>query len=157
MFPRGQHLWAGLTSIHNYIEYYGTGGGLTRPLYSETLTEAARLLDRPGLRQLAKDYAALGRAWTTLAETALPSRVPEFKQAARLMARREELLQSGPEGREDAASTWEQLAALVTEVARNFPLTEAESAALRQELQAQVRAIHEEEERLAVALQESLR
>jgi hypothetical protein len=125
MFPRGQHLWAGLTSTHNYIEYYGTGGGLTRPLYSETLTEAAGLLDRPGLRQLAKDYAALGAAWTTLAETALPSRVPQFAQAARLMARREELLQSGPEGREDAASTWEQLAALGTEVARNFPLTEA--------------------------------
>src|SRR5262249_23922096 len=28
----GPRLWAGLTSIHNYVEYYFTGGGLCRPL-----------------------------------------------------------------------------------------------------------------------------
>lgn len=156
VFPRGRHLWTGLTSIHDFVEHYGTGGGLSRPLFADTLAEAAPLLKRPGLRRLSEAYAHLGTAWTELATAALPPEIPLFAQASQLMARRAELLHSGPEGKDDAASVWRDLATLGATAARKFPLTEAESIALRQELQRRVRAIHEEEERLAGELQQAL-
>ena len=40
VFTPGSRLWRGLTSINEYIEHYGTGGGLSRPLFSEFLIEA---------------------------------------------------------------------------------------------------------------------
>jgi len=40
VFTPGSRLWRGLTSINEYIEHYGTGGGLSRPLFAEFLVEA---------------------------------------------------------------------------------------------------------------------
>src|SRR5262249_59930447 len=40
VFPRGPRLWQGLTSVYEFIEHYGTGGGLCRPIFAEFLTEA---------------------------------------------------------------------------------------------------------------------
>lgn len=156
VFPRGRHLWSGLTSIHDFVEHYGTGGGLCRPLFAEALAEAAPMLKRPALLELASAYAELGEAWTALAGAALPSGVPRFAEAARLMARRSELLHSEPDGKAEMASVWQELFALGAKAAREFPLDESESSALRRELQVRMATIHAEEERLAVGLQHAL-
>lgn len=152
MFPPGPRLWRGLTSIHEFIEHFGTGGGLMRPLFAETLHEAAGLLKRPALARLAREYAALGTAWTELADHALPDAVPLFVEARDLMARRTELVYSGPDGTEDAAGVWSRLETLGQRSAKGFPLGEAEAAALRRHLQERVRALHATETRLAGAL-----
>lgn len=152
IFPPGPRLWRGLTSIHEFVEHYGTGGGLVRPLFAETLREAAALLKRPALARLADDYATLGARWSELADAALPADVPLFAEARRLMARKAELTWSGADGAEDAAATWRALEALGARSKREFPLEAAESADLRGELQERVRAIHAEEERLAARI-----
>lgn len=152
IFPPGPRLWRGLTSIHEFVEYYGTGGGLLRPLFAETLREASRLLARPALATLADDYAALGAQWSDLADAALPAEVPMFVEARRLMARKAELTWSGAEGAEDAAAAWQALEALGARTRREFPLDAGEAAELRRALQARVRAIHAEEVRLAEVL-----
>ena len=61
-FSAGRNLWRGLTSILDFTEHYGTGGGLTRPLFSDFLQEASQALERPDLAELAERYAELGAA-----------------------------------------------------------------------------------------------
>jgi hypothetical protein len=151
IFAAPANLWRALTGMYQYIETYGTGGGLCRTIFSDGLAEAADALKHPPLHALSKRYADLGRQWTELAEAALPGDVPLFAQARELMTRRAELLhQGGPA--EEIAATWSQLEALSKQAQAQFPLSEAEAAELRRGLQKRVRAIHEGE----VAAREAL-
>lgn len=81
VFPPGPRLWDALIGVHDWIEGYGTGGGLGRPLFAAFLAEAAGLLADPALSRAADHYAALGAAWTDLAEAAIPAGVPLFDAA----------------------------------------------------------------------------
>jgi hypothetical protein len=152
MFPPGPRLWRGLSSIHEFVEHYGTGGGLMRPMFAESLREAATLLKQPKLARLADQYLALGQRWSELAEAALPASVPMFDQARALIARKAELVYSGPDGGEDAATVGAQIEALGARSRKEFPLNDVQAATLRQELQRRVRAIHAAESDLAAAL-----
>ena len=69
IFKPGPNLWRGLTSISDFIEHYGTGGGLMLPMFSEFLAGAASALSMPELEPAAVRYAALGAEWTELAES----------------------------------------------------------------------------------------
>src|SRR5262249_52319815 len=69
-------LWRGLVSIYDFIEHYGAGGGLSRPIFAESLQEAADALHDPSLRTLAGRYSELGQHWSDLAAAALPDDVP---------------------------------------------------------------------------------
>lgn len=152
IFPPGPRLWRGLTSIHEFVEYHGTGGGLMRPLFAATLREAAALLKQSKLARLADEYDTLGRDWSALADAALPGGVPMFDEARALIARKAELVLSGPERGEDAAAVGASLEALGARSADEFPLTDPDTAALREALQDRVRSIHTNEARLAAEL-----
>src|SRR3982750_3396646 len=93
-FTPGARLWRGLTSINEYVEHYGTGGGLSWPLFAEFLGKAAEALGRKPMRIVADQYAELGRAWSALADAALPDDVPAMREAKELLARRAELMHS---------------------------------------------------------------
>jgi hypothetical protein len=144
VFPLGHRLWQGLRSIHEYIEHYGTGGGLQRPIFAEFLEEAGTSLKLPPLSQLSQRYAALGRRWSELADAALPDRVPAFKRGKSLLARKSELLMSGGTANEIRA-VWEQLGEITEELKKTFPLSQAEGDELRRDLQSRVRDIYRDE------------
>ena len=144
LFPPGPRLWHGLTSAHYFIEHYGSGGGLTRPLFAEALAVAGDLLAAPGLRDLAARYAALGEGWRNLADAALPDAAPLCREAKALYREQASLLRAGASPAEDAA-TWQSLADLGDQVTATFPFDDASAAALRADLQARVRALYEGE------------
>lgn len=145
-FPPGRKLWTGLTSLHDFVEHYGTGGGLTRPLFAEFLAEAADALADSGLADLSDRYHALGRGWSELADMALPDGVEAFRQAKALLAEKAELLYSQAEGRvEKTRAAWERLEALAGQAEEDFPLTDGEAEALRRDLKGKVLALHEAE------------
>jgi hypothetical protein len=141
VFPPGHRLWRGLTSIYDYVEHYGTGGGLCRPLFADFLAEAAAALDDRPLTILSERYAALGRDWSELADAALPDDVPLFRDAKSLLARKAELTHAGG-SRDDLRGVWEQLGALEAAARERFPLGEADSAALRAALQRRGRELY---------------
>jgi hypothetical protein len=85
IFAAPANLWRALTGVYEYIESYGTGGGLCRTLFADGLAEAAEVLAQEPLLALAKRYAELGAQWTELAEAALPSDVPLLAQARELI------------------------------------------------------------------------
>jgi hypothetical protein len=146
IFPPGKHLWTALTSMHQYIEHYHTGGGLCRPIMAVFLSGAADVAKQPKLREVAKRYADLGEQWTGLANAALPVEVAMFKQARQLHARRAELTSSeSAESASEIRSVYEQLAALHKQAAERFPLSADESNTLRRDLQTRIRKIHADE------------
>jgi len=155
-FPAGRNLWRGLTSILDFTEHYGTGGGLTRPIFSDFLQEASQALERPDLAELAVQYAELGTAWSALAEAALPDEVGQFREAKELLRRKAELfLSEGARGRESYAEIWSRLDQLAEEAAESFPLPQPEIQSLLQGLSERVGELHRLETQAAAALDQA--
>jgi hypothetical protein len=150
-FPHGANLWRGLCALYDFVEHYGTGGGLCRPLFADFLAEAAEALRRPDLASLAERYAALGRGWSDLADAALPDSVTELREAKQLYLRKAELLHAGGPANE-VRIVWSQLDALAQRAAERFPLTPAASAELRAGLRARLLALHDGEVAALAAL-----
>jgi hypothetical protein len=157
-FPRGRALWQGLRSIHDFIEHYGTGGGLCRPMFAEFLAEAGAALEQPRLVVLGRRYARIGELWTELASAALPAQVPELAETRRLLTHKAELLHSGGAAATEAVrAAWRDLDALADRVADRFPLDDDAALRLRRDLQQRAHAIHAEEQAAADALAEVTR
>lgn len=144
VFTPGKRLWQGLTSIYDYIEHYGTGGGLCRPMFADSLNEAADALNDPRLSEAASRYEELGRAWSELAKAALHPGVPLFRKARELFAEKAELLAAGAPA-DEVRGVWTQIGKLADQAAECFPLSDKQVVNLRIELQQKVRALYEGE------------
>jgi hypothetical protein len=141
--------------MYEYIESYGTGGGLCRTIFADGLAEAADALAQNQLLALSKRYAELGAQWTALAEAALPSDVPLFAQARELIIRRAELLHAGGPAKA-IAEVWSQLGELQRRAKAQFPLPAAAAVELRASLQKRVRTLYDGEVAAQQALQAAL-
>jgi uncharacterized protein DUF4872/butirosin biosynthesis protein H-like len=144
IFPPGPLLYTGLWSVHEFIEHYGTGGGLCRPIFSDFLAESAVALKDPALDSLARRYAELGRDWSALAEAALPDSMPALREVKELFAHKWELMHTGG-GRAEVADCWKALSERGAAMEENFPLDAAASKALRRDLKQRVTALYEGE------------
>lgn len=155
VFARGHRAWNGLISMYDFIEHYGTGGGLCRPLFAEFLSEAADALGDATLRLLGERYQQLGRAWSELASAALPDDKPAFREARQLLVEKAELVAAGgpPEAMSDV---WTRLDRLQKAAKSDFPLSEAQYGALRDDLRSRVLAIYEQERAACTALGETI-
>ncbi len=141
LFKPGPNLWRGLTWIVTSIEFYGTGGGLCRPLFAEFLQEAANAVGRPELQEMSEVYADLGRLWSDLADAALPDSVPVMREVKQQLALRSELTHTGADPAEVRA-VW----ATLSELQKGpFPLSEDEYAELRGELAPRIKRLYEGE------------
>jgi Domain of unknown function (DUF4872)/Butirosin biosynthesis protein H, N-terminal len=136
-------LWNGLTSIYDCIEHsMGTGGGLSRPLFAEFLTEAAAATRQKPLARLAEKYNELGAEWSALADVALPMDVPLFRSARELYARKAELVSAGsPADTAELRDVQQKFQALAQKAVERFPLTDADCSALRATLAERVSAL----------------
>jgi hypothetical protein len=156
LFPRGRKLWQGLTSIYQFIENYGTGGGLCRPIFAEFLTEAGEALKSADLLRLAEQYQALGRDWSALAEAALPDNVPAFREAKESRALALERMLCGVAANGAAKDSAEPPPAKGRSTDEEFPLSEAECRELRASLQARILALYDGELAAHAALGQAL-
>ena len=137
-------LWQGLTSIYDCIEHsMGTGGGLSRPLFAEFLTEAAAATKQKSLTRIADKYNELGAQWSALADAALSIDVPLFRSARELFARKAELVSAAsPADTAELRDVQQHFQALAQKAVERFPLTEADCSALRATLAERVSALH---------------
>ena len=152
VFPRGHRLWTGLTMLYEFIELYGTGGGLCRPIFADYLSSLGEQIGRSDLADIGAGYNELGEAWTGLAAAALPEGSGPMAEARHLLTRRAELRASAPD---DPAMIHElslRLNALAEQAARDFPLSEDDCGSLLSELADQASMIHDKEKDLSGAL-----
>jgi hypothetical protein len=140
VFPPGKHLWTALTSLHDYIENFHTGGGLCRPIFAEFLREAAQTLQEPRLESLAAKYSEIGRLWTDMANAALPQDVPLMKRAQSLLVRK-----ATRPAADEIRRIWDELSELSRQASESFPLSPRNCQALQKDLQERLKQIHEKE------------
>jgi hypothetical protein len=156
-FPPGIKMYAILKSVYQYTHLWYTGGCGGRGVYADFLDEAAEILSKPALKDVATQYRAAANLWDDLYQALLPDNVALFKETRELMARnsmlfREQGAASLPERQKISA----RLAVIRESIAADFPLTDAEAAALRENLRDHIMKIHDAEKEAILVLKDTI-
>ena len=139
-------LYSALRSIYEGVVLMGTGGDGLRGLYADFLTEAAPVIDKPALNEVAAAYRALAAQWVDLAMAALPDSVPPLAETRALLAERDRLLWAGGDAATEAMRPLtERLGALSREHNLRFPMPDADIDALFALLSGKLLAIYDAE------------
>ena len=135
VFPPGLHLYVGLQWTFKCIQLLDTGGGGLRGMYADFLEEASEVVNRPGLKDLAKRYRTSEQLWTDLAQAALPDEVPLFKATKELLTRTEHLfLEKGMESIPEMEGIRQEQNELTAQATTDFPLNAQQSQELLDDL-----------------------
>ena len=156
VFKTRRGLYTALKSLFEGIELEGNAGGGLRGLYADFLDEAAGVLNRPVLRDVATTYRALASQWTALAEAALPDAAPPFEETKRLLRRKHAALMQGQPGVTLAQPLTDQLSDLGRRTSREFPLEDAAIIALFGDLGERLASLYGAEKEALVELQNAL-
>ncbi|MBI3158392.1 MAG: hypothetical protein HYZ26_02185 [Chloroflexi bacterium] len=162
-FPPGPAMFAALAGnggpmpgLYGWALGWGDGGA-ERARYADFLDEAARILNRPALRQVAVQFRHSHAAWRELAALALPDSAPSLAEARRLHDRRARLFwEQGGEALPDLQELARQQRALAARMEREFPLDETQAADFRAALAIQVLKIYSLEEEAVTALRDAM-
>lgn len=159
VFPPGVAMYAGLTTAYSFASLFGKGleGDAERSTYATFLEEAATLLAKPALRQVADLFRASAEEWRALPQVLLPDQITPFAQARRLLWRRHEaFLQKGNGALEEMQTIDAQLAEIRRSMSDDFPLTEVEVLSLREQIAAHLLRIRDREQAAVLAFQEAM-
>jgi hypothetical protein len=159
IFPRGRALLSGLATLFTSIEgmTFNTAPGAERAIFAAALDEAAALLDRPALNDVAERFRANAPVWTALAEAALPADAPALAEMRDLLRREQALfIEQGAESTDERRAIHERLDALRTMADADFPLDEAATADLLADLRERVLDLHARETDAFKALRAAL-
>ncbi len=157
VFPPGLNLFVGLQWTYKCIQTQETGGGALRGLYADFLEEAAEVVGKPRLKELAGRYRELERHWTGLAEAALPDEISLLRRSRELIFRAEQtFLDKGMDAIPEMEGIRTEQAALREEAISDFPLDKAGSQALLDDLHDRLVLIVEAEKEATQILKTAL-
>jgi hypothetical protein len=163
LFPRGPALYQALGAslrqpgIFSWAMTWGSDIDADRRLFAEFLDEAAVILNKPGLRAVGERLRAAADAWHALAMAALPEGVPLLREARELQLRRRALfVEQGEAAAEERAAIRARLDEMRKEAEKEFPMGEAEVAALMEKLSELVGEVSRVEREAVEALQKRL-
>ncbi len=126
-FPAGPKMYAGLITAFNHYGVTGIRDDAERELYATFLEEAALILKKPQLQQVADTFRKSSVVWRELAERLLPDAIAPFGKSRRLIQRKEMLFRSqGNRALPEIQRINEELKSIRAAMADDFPLTEGE-------------------------------
>ncbi len=156
-FPPGIKMYAVLKSAFQYTHLWYTGGCGGRTVYADFLDEAATSLAKPALKDVSVQYRTTAKLWDELYEAMLPDSVPLFKETRELMTRSSSLFhEQGAASLPERQQISARLDAIHEIVAADFPLTDVEAAALRENLRDHVLKIHDAEKEAILTLKDAM-
>lgn len=139
-------MYAGLKSAYDYLHTWDYGGAYSRRDFADFLDEAAVILSRPALKEVANGFRKAAQCWESLETALLPDMWEPLKETRELIWRQVELfIEQGGASLEERRSLSQRLKAIRQDMETGFPLSDAEAAALRDELRAAVLAVHDSE------------
>jgi hypothetical protein len=163
VFKPGPRLFQGLAGspsqpgAFDWIMTWGAAPDAERGLYADFLDEAAVIVNKPGLRDVAVQFRNSARLWHALADSVLPAEVPALAEAKALHLRRHTLfVEQGEAALEEIKAINARWRALMAEVAQDWPMTDAEVTALRERMAEGVLAVHAAEAQAVEALQKEM-
>lgn len=131
LYP-GVKLYTMLMTGCEYMLLNGNGGDGSRSLYADFLDEAAKILEKPALRDAANAYRDTAKMWEKLGENMLPDSLPAYKETRQLIAQDYELfLAKGNASLPERRDLLTRLQTIRDEQAAE-PLPDAEQASLRE-------------------------
>lgn len=154
-FPAGRALYAALTWGYMWITEWGAGDGFERNLYADFLDEAAILLEKDALREVAAQFRESAAAWTALGVAMLPNEVPLLRETRDLMDQRQTLFMTAGDN-EARVAAGQRLAKIRATMETDFPLSPDEVTAFRATLVDHVLKIHDIEQAAVSALQSAM-
>lgn len=168
LFPAGPNLYNALIGlvdapfappgIFSWIQTFGAGDGAERAMYADFLDEAAILLEKKSLKDVAKQFRASHSQWVAFADALLPSRVIVFKEVKSLLLRRHQVyFEMGDDAQDEIADINARLKKIESTAMKNFPLSPEEYADLRIEWREHVLGIAETERTAIEMLQASMK
>ncbi len=141
LFPRGPALYQALGAsllhpgILGWVMTWTSTEDADRRLFADFLDEAALILNKPGLRAAGERFRAAADEWHKLALATLPESVPVLAEARALMLQRRALFVEGGQAvLAERAAIRDRLEAMRKSVEVEFPMSEAEVAALLRKL-----------------------
>ncbi len=158
VFADGRGLTDALLSVWEGVEPVGMSGGNLRGLFADSLEEAAELLRRPQLRELAESWRGIASQWHDLAETALPVTDATLARMRELTATiAESVIADGDAGSDAAASAATELWRLRALADTASPFDAAATEALFSALGDQLSSLYEAERDAVTELQAVLK
>lgn len=158
IFPAGRNMFAGLTSAFERIELFGTGGSASRPLYADFLDEASSLLNRPALRDAAKQFRALESAWQLLCLALLPDSIAPFKEARGLLIqKRDSFYEKGAGASAEIKKIHARLEKIHSSMEKKFPLNSEKETAFKENLRDHILQVYDLEHKAVTALDQAMK
>jgi hypothetical protein len=125
VFPAGPAMYAGLTSAFSHYGVTGIRHDAERGLYADFLDEAALILRKPALQEVAAAFRQSSIAWQTLATILLPDAVAPFGESRRLIVQKAERFRTAGAGAQaEIEQMNERLRAIRAAMATDFPLAD---------------------------------
>jgi len=154
VFPPGREMIAGLTTAFFATTQNGESEGGERDTYADFLEEASLILKKPGLVEAAGHFRRAAQAWKELGCALLPDEVPSFGKIRRLMLERNILFhEQGGGALQEIRRINDQIKALKTDIAADFPLKEGQLADFMENLRGKVLQVHDIEQEAVRMLQ----
>ncbi len=158
IFPAGRNMFAGLTSAFERIELFGTGGSASRPLYADFLDESSSLINRPALRDAAKQFRALEPAWQSLCLALLPDSIAPFKEARGLLIqKRDSFYEKGTGASAEIKKIHSRLEKIRTSMEKKFPLAGEKEIAFKENLRDHILQVYDLEHKAVTALDHAMK
>jgi hypothetical protein len=156
-FPLGPRLYSALKFGYQSIEHHGTGGNSSRRMYADFLDEAAVILNKSALKDVAQQFRAAAQQWDVLSTGLLPDRIAPFKETRELLNRSYNLfIEQGSASLDERQHIQTRLDAIRAEMDTHFPLDETQYTPFRQELCGLVMQVHDAEKLAAETLQQAV-
>ena len=152
-------LYAGLTSAYHFSQQFGkdTSHTAERVLFAEFLEEAAIILDKPELNDIAPQFRHAGEAWCEVGQALLPDNVDLLKQSRDLMDTRHALfLEKGSAAIDDIRASIKAQDEMKHVFSEDCPLDDDGIQALKDNLAEKVMAVHDIEAEAITALRDAM-
>ncbi len=139
-FSSGPSLHEALSSVFGQIELRGYGGSGFRTLYADFLEQAAGVLKKPALRNVAERFRESEKSWRSISSAVLPDTIPVLKETRAALTRRAILLRKTRTAKteQELQSLREHLAHLRETSTSELSLSQAESLDLFADISARV-------------------
>ncbi len=126
-FPVGPKLYAGLTTAFNHYGITGIRDDAERELYAAFLEEAALIIEKPQLQEVADAFRMSSKAWRALAKLLLSDVIVPFGESRHLIQRKESLFRErGTRALPEIQQINDELQNIRLAMVTDFPLTEQE-------------------------------
>lgn len=139
-FTSGRSLHGVLSSVFGQIELRGYGGSGFRTMYADFLEQAAGVLKKSALRNVAERFRESEKSWRSISSAVLPDTIPVLKETRAALTRRAMLLRKTRTAKteQELQSLREHLAHLRETSDTSLSLSSAEALDLFADIRARV-------------------